>query len=180
VLKVNKKNSILDQLNRNQNIVVICNSEYYEKTMIDLHKAVSKKFKICMITIHKSFPALIKKFKEQGIDYSNYCFIDCISVENSKVKDSEQCIYTPSPVALTELAIAVTKMRQMHKTDLIILDNISSMLIYNKEPTVLRFLNFMMAKVRKAETKAIYLILKESRKEIVADLTLFADAVIES
>ncbi len=173
------KEDILSTLNKNQNVVLISSSRDHEQVMIDLHKAVSKKFKICMITIHKSFPALIKKFKEQGIDYSNYCFIDCISAENTKVKDSEQCMYVPSPVALTELAIVVTKMKKMHKTDLIILDNISSMLIYNKEPTVLRFLNFMMAKVRKTETKAIYSILKESRKEFIADLTLFADAVIE-
>ncbi len=180
-MKLTKENNILSNLDKDQNIVLICNSKENEKVMIDLHKAVSKKFKkICMITISKSFSNLIKEFKKQGIDYSNYCFIDCISAENSKVKDSKQCIYVPSPVALTELAISIDKMRKIHRVNLIILDNISSFLIYNKELPILRFLHAMMIKIRKTDIKAIYSILQEGRKSFIADLTLFADAVIES
>ena len=92
------------------------------------------------------------------------------------VQQSKQCLYVSSPTALTELALAMGKLRQ---TDLIILDNISSLLLYNKDAEVLKFLHGMMTKIRQTKTKAVYSILKESKKEFVADLTLFADAVIE-
>ncbi len=173
-----KENSILSQLKKNQNVVLISSSRDHEKTMNGLHKTVSKKFKrICMITVNKSFSALIEKFQEQGIDYSNYYFIDCISEKNMIVSQSKQCLYVSSPTALTELALALGKLRQV---DLIILDNISSLLLYNKDAEVLKFLHSMMTKIRQTKTKAVYSILQESKKEFVADLTLFADAVIES
>jgi hypothetical protein len=175
-----EKDNILSYLGKNQNIVLTCNSRDYEERMIDLHKAVSGKFKkICLITVRKSFDDLIKEFKEQGVDYSNYCFIDCISAELIKVRDTKQCIYIPSPVALTELAISINKMRTMHRIDLIILDNISSFLIYNQELPILRFLHAMMIKIRKTDIKSIYSILQGGRKSLIADLTLFADKVVE-
>ncbi len=173
-----KENNLLSQLKKNQNVVLISSSRDHEKTMSELHKAVSKKFKkICMITVNKSFSALIEKFQKQGIDYSNYYFIDCISKKNMIVEQSKQCLYVSSPTALTELALAMGKLRQV---DLIILDNISSLLLYNKAAEVLKFLHSMMTKIRQTKTRAIYSILKESKKEFVADLTMFADAVVES
>ncbi len=175
-----KESDILDCLKKNQNIVVIYNSVEHEKAMIELHKAVSDAFKICMITIHKPFSSLIKKFQQENIDYSKYCFIDCISAKNSLVKDSKQCMYISSPTALTELALAMEKIKKKHKVDLIILDNISGFLLYNEEVAVLKFLHSMMTQIRKTDVKAIYSILKESKKEFIADLTLFADAIIKS
>ncbi len=173
-----KENSILSQLKKNQNVVLISSSRDHEKTMSELHKAVSKKFKkICMITINTSFSALIEKFQKHGIYYSNYYFIDCISEKNIIVKQSKQCLYVSSPTALTELALAIGKLRQI---DLIILDNISSLLLYNKDAEVLKFLHGMMTKIRQTKTKAIYSILRESKKEFLADIELFADAVVES
>ena len=178
MLKLGKKTDILNELKKNQNVVLISSSRDHEKTMSELHKAVSKKFKkICMITVNKSFSTLIKKFQEEKIDYSNYCFIDCISKKNMIVQQSKQCIYVSSPTALTELALTIGKLRQI---DLIILDNISSFLLYNEDAELLKFLHGMMTKIRQTKTKAVYSILKESKKEFVADLTLFADAVMES
>jgi KaiC/GvpD/RAD55 family RecA-like ATPase len=180
VLRLAKTSDILSSLDKNPNTVVICNSRKHERMVIDLHKAVAKKFrKICMITIHEPFPILIKTLQEEKIDSSRYCFIDCISAEHSVVKDSKQCMYVSSPAALTELAIAIEKTRKKHNMDLIIFDSISALLVFNAETAVLRFLNFMVSRVRKTDTKAIYSILQETRKEFLADLTLFADAVIE-
>jgi len=177
---MNKENNILANLENSQNIVLLYNSKDNEKLMYDLHRAVSKKFKkICLVTIHQPFSTIIKKFEKEKIDSSNYCFIDCISAKNKKVKDTEQCLYIPSPSALTQLSLAITKVQE-HNVDLIILDNISSLLVYNKEASILKFLHALTTKIRETKTKVIYSILKESRKEFIADLTLFSDAVIES
>lgn len=179
-MKLGKEN-ILSCLKKNQNVVVVSNSQNHEQTMIDLHKAMSKKFKrICMVTIHKAFSILIKKFQEEGIDYSNYYFIDCISEGLTKVKDSKQCIYVPSPAAMTKLSITIEEVRKTHGIDLMIFDNISSLLIYNDKIAVLQFLNFIMTKTRQTNTKAIYSILQKDMKESMEDISLFADAVIES
>ena len=170
----------MSKIYQDQNTVVICNSKNHERIMTELHKTVSKKFKkICMVTIHKPFPTLIKKFQEEKIDYSNYCFIDCISAENRMDDAIDQCIYISSPVALTELAVAIEKMIDRFGTDLIILDNISSLLIYNQESAVLRFLHHVMTRVRKTDMKAIYSILQEGRKGFMEEMTLFADTMIE-
>ncbi len=173
------KKNILAQLNKNQNVVVICQGSDYTKKITNLYKEVSKKFKkICLVTIRKSSAALINEFEKQHINYSNYYFIDCLSVKSTK--EPEQRLYISSPTALTELALAIQKVRSKHKVDLIILDNISSLLVYNQELMVLKFLHSIMTKIRKTNTKAIYPVLQESKKEFIADLSMFADAVIKA
>ncbi len=173
------KNNILNCLKKNQNVVVVSKSLNYEQTMIGLHKAVSKEFKkICMVTLNKPSSALVKKFQEEGIDYSNYYFIDCVP-SKEKVRESEQYTYVSSPSALTELMLAIDKVKKTHQIDLIILDNLSSLLIYNKDMIVLKFLHSLMTGIRQTNTKVIYSILPKDMKGSMEDISLFADAVIE-
>ena len=174
------KNNIMGCLSKNQNVVVVSKSLNYEQTMMDMHKAVSKEFKkICMVTLNKPSSALVKKFQEEGIDYSNYCFIDCVP-SKEKVGESKQDTYVSSPSSLTELMLTIDKIKKIHQIDLMILDNISSLLIYNKDVIVLKFLHSLMTRIRQTDTKVIYSILQKDMKGPMEDISLFADAVIKA
>ncbi|MBW2984334.1 hypothetical protein KY361_04420 [Candidatus Woesearchaeota archaeon] len=167
---------IVGKLCNNQNILLVSSSKDHNQVLIDLHKAVSNKFKgILAILTHKSAATLASEFKKNNIDYSNYFFIDFVEEDNKP----KRCFTISSLFALTELALKIEKIKKMYKTDLIILDNILSMLIYNNDVTVLRFLHDMMVKVRKKGGKAIYSILKEGNEKLIADISLFADEIVE-
>ena len=174
------ENKILPQLDNTQSIVVVCKGRDYAKLMIGCYKEISKDFKkICLVALNKPFHDLIKDFQKEGLDCSNYYFVDCLSAKDTRLKESEQCLYVSSPSALTELALAIEKIRKTYQIDLMILDNISSLLIYNEEVTTLRFLHSTMTKLRQTNTKSVYCILQKDMKGPMEDLSLFADAVIE-
>ncbi|MBW2965956.1 hypothetical protein KY342_02515, partial [Candidatus Woesearchaeota archaeon] len=138
--------------------------------------AVSNEFKgILAILTHKSASTLASEFKKNNIDDSNYCFIDFVEEDNKPKK----CFTIPCLSALTELALKIEKIKKAHKIDLIILDNVSTMIIYNDNVTILKFLHNMMIKTRKKSGKAIYSILKEGNEKLIADISLFADEIAE-
>ena len=171
-----KENIILSQLHNNQNILLVSSSKDHNQAMIGLHKAVSTKFKrILAILTHKSASTLASEFKKYDIDDSRYCFIDFVEGDTKPKK----CFTISSLSALTELALKIEKIKKAHKIDLIILDNISTMLIYNDKVTILKFLHDMMVKVETKGRKAVYSILKEGNEKLIADISLFADEMVE-
>jgi len=176
---MDKKPIILQQLNTKQNIVMIIKSKDYSKVLTDLNKQISKKFeRICLVATSKPYKNLIKQLQDEGIDHTKYYFIDCCS-KKSEVNESEQCTYISSPQNLTQLAIAIAKTIKNKHVDLIILDSISGLLLYNDAVEVTKFLNNIMANLRSNHTKGIYTLLQEDLKGFLKTIFLSADAVIE-
>ena len=176
---MNEENDIINQLNKNQNIVIAYKSQDYPKNITNLYKTLFKKFKkICIITISKSCGDLIKKLQGEGIDTTNCLFVDCVPKKNKKAETSKQCISLQGPTALTELALTISEIRKK-PIDLIILDNLSSLLVYNDNLTVLKFLNGVVTKAQGTKTKEVYVILQKDMEGTMADISLFIDKIIK-
>jgi len=173
------KQNLLQKIKENRNTVIISKSLQQAQVAIDLHKVLSKKFKkIGVVMLHKSSSALLEELEKAKVNCSNYCFIDCESKRDAG--GIKECLHVSSPAALTELALSIEKMKKNYQPNLLILDNISSLLIYNNEALVLKFLHSVMQKVRQTKSRAVYLILEEGKKSFISDLSLFADMIIES
>ncbi|MFH1317031.1 MAG: hypothetical protein ABII01_05930 [Candidatus Woesearchaeota archaeon] len=121
----------------------------------------------------------MKKLQKEGIDVSNYFFIDCVTSGAKQIKDSDQFIYMQSPGALTQIGIAISTVLDTGSINLMILDSISSMLIHSKEVVMVKFLHNIISKVRTTKTKALYTILQKDMKGTMEELELFADGIIE-
>lgn len=161
-----------------QNLVVSVKTEDYPKLTGKLHLELAKKFKkTCILTMAEPFSEILAELEEKGIDASKFCAIDC-TPEKDNPKDSAECMNISSPADLTDMWIAVQKMRDIHELDLIVLENISSLLVYNKDVVVLRFLHSFIARLRTTKTKAILLMI-EGNKRFTDDLALFADEIIQ-
>jgi hypothetical protein len=169
---------ITKALNKDQNLVVLCKTKSSEGVMFDMCKDLSKKFNnVCIVTVNRPFSSLREKLNAENIDYSKFQFVDCISAKYMEQIPSKQCIYISSPRALTEMAITLTQMAK--NLEVIIIDNINGLFLYNGEVLTLRFLNSLVIRLRKTNTKILYLLLGETSKDRLADLSLFADKVIE-
>ncbi len=175
------KKQLNEALSENQNILISSTIKTHEDTIKAFHKFISKNFKkICMITINEPVPVLMKKLEKDGTDFSNYYFIDCISQSmNIKITRSEKCLAIASPAALTELSIAIANLTKANKIDIIVLDSVSSLLIYNQDVITLKFMHFLMIKVRSMNIKGAYTIMKDGKEQILSDLALFADKILE-
>lgn len=165
-------------LNKEQTLVLVCKSKASENLLFDLCRDASKKSKnICVITVNQTYSSIIEKFRQKKINSSRFQFVDCISAKYMSQVPSKQCTYISSPRALTEMAIVLSQLAG--KTDLMIFDNINSLFLYNGEVLTLRFLNSLAIRLRKTSTKAVCFLMGETKREMLADLSLFADKIIE-
>lgn len=170
------KDVLINNLSKFRNNVIICRNSDPVDSMIEIVKVVSKKYKkICFVSVDKPFPILTAKFKKEGVDYSNISFVDCISSLSLQQVPSRQCKYLDSPRALQSLAIILGE--ELHEADCLILDNVSSLLVYNDDVSALHFLNNLMHQMNFFNTKAVYLFTHDTRPEVMEDISLFADKV---
>lgn len=160
----------------NRNVVFLCRYTNPIDFTLEFLKSISSKSRVLYVSVNKSYSVLADKLKSEGISYSNWFFIDCVSSSLLMAeKPSPNCLYLSSPKSLVDLAIAIDD--HMDKADLIVFDNISGLLAFNDNVSTLNLLNTLMAKVRDIKKRAVYLLFHDTNKEVMEDLALFADKV---
>jgi KaiC/GvpD/RAD55 family RecA-like ATPase len=168
--------NILPIFKKNNNVVFLCRNTDPINFTIDFLKSLSPKTRVLYVTVNKSYSALSDKFNKEGINFSNWSFIDCISSSLFMAeKSSKQCLYLTSPQALVDLALAIDE--KMKSVDVIVFDNISGLLVYNGSVPTMQLLNSLMSKVRQTKIKAAYLLFHDTNAEVMEDLALFSDKV---
>ncbi len=176
------REKIIKELKRNQSIVLVTKSSNHNKILLQFCKKVAKQFKnIIFVTITKPFNKIRAELEIAGVDTSNYVFIDCISSRyNVEVKDSKNCVYVGSPEMLTDVSAAISRALQ-NQNALLLLDDVSSLAIYNENTNVLKFLQGTIIRLQKQNAKGIFLMLDDNKKEdMIKDLSLFTDKIIRS
>ena len=128
---------LLEMLKANQNLVVVATEKTHKSSILRVNKTLSKYFQsICYVAVTQSANTLIADFGKNGIDLKKYHFIDCISKKSGIKAISEQITFIPSPSALTNLGIAISKIMETKKSDLLFLDAVSPLLIYYDELSI--------------------------------------------
>ncbi len=170
---------LLKELKANQNLVLELERGYYKSGLAGANKIVSDNFKsICYIALSKPASAVMDDLKKEGVDIKKYSFIDCVSKKSRLKKLPKKTTFISSPKALTELAIVVSKKLHDEKYDLVLLDSISSMLVYNNELNVVKFLHFVMIAIKATKAKAIYVIMRNDLgRKGMREIELFADNI---
>jgi archaellum biogenesis ATPase FlaH len=146
--------TILKNIKPNKVVLFVIDPKKYHTVHLKILKGIieEKKFSGIYITVNKPYDALIKYLKEIKIPTENIFFIDAISKSVSQeIKLTENCLYIPSPSHLTDLGIALTQaLESMEKKEdkFLILDSISTLLIYNDFETVAKFVHFIISRLR--------------------------------
>lgn len=171
--------NLLKELKASQNLVLAWGRGQYKQGLLSANKAIAEKYKsICYITLTKPVRSVMSDLRRQGIDLKKYRFIDCVS-KKAGLKKARKTVFVSSPKSLTALGIAVSKALKKRKPKVLFFDSISSLLVYNSELDVVRFLHFLMIAVKGTKTKAVYPMLKNDlEKKLVREIELFSDKVI--
>ena len=81
---------------------------------------------------------------------------------------------------LTDVSAAISRALQ-NQNALLLLDDVSSLAIYNENTNVLKFLQGTIIRLQKQNAKGIFLMLDDNKKEdMIKDLSLFTDKIIRS
>jgi hypothetical protein len=136
------------------------------------------------VTFNRPYSTLKVAIEAQGLDLSNMFFIDLITESAGGKADrgaGERCFFVSSPKNLTELSILMEQamLRLPREKRFVFIDSISTMLIYNDQDTVLRFIHSLTGKMRLLGiTGIIFLLEKESDEKFRAQVAQFCDRVI--
>jgi hypothetical protein len=131
------------------------------------------------VSMSKPYSKVSKNLK--GVDLDNLLFLDGISSrlqEKSSLHDN--CINLQGPTSLTEASIFITKATIKGNVDFIIVDSISGILRYNNEKITMRFVEYVISKIKSVNTIGIFAIDgSDFNKPIVKVIKDLADGVVK-
>ncbi|MEK6958157.1 MAG: ATPase domain-containing protein [archaeon] len=168
-------------MRRAQSSMVIIPNREYAMGIDAVLRRVNRDFeRIAYINLNEIYDNLISHLKSMDVDLKKFFFIDAITISSyGEVKERDNCIFVSNPNALIELSLAITQALNLHKPDAIIFDSISTLLIYEDEGTVTKFVHSLIGKIKAAGVASYFTALEgDSNSEAIKDLGMFVDSVL--
>lgn len=160
-------------------ILHVLSSEKYFNDVIKILKKTNEK--VVYVTTNKPYEHLINLLKKAKIKTERFYFVDCISkyVSPEKMKKTKNCIFLESPGSVTDMAIAIDKAIGLVPGEkLVMLDSLSTLLIYNNETVVEKFSNFLVNRLRALNVSAMILTVDtDVDKDAIKVIESFVDVV---
>ena len=175
--------SKLKGLPENSVVLVIADTEEHNKVSLDiLNMLVNKKRQQGgFINLNLPCSKIDELLKIKDIDRRNVHTVCCKNGYDitEYEKKAKNCSFIRSPEQLTELCSSLEKIFEFGKYEFLVLDSVSTLLIYNKQNTVLRFLHFLIEKIRLSNIRGVIVTLAEkNNKELLDELSQFCDKTI--
>ena len=115
------------------------------------------------VTVTRPFESFIRLFVDLS-RYPNVTFIDCISRASGIVRKDDQCVYIESPTMLEKIMMEVINLFSKAPENagkFLILDSLSTLMIYNDPSLVTEFFYQLLNKTRSENIHSISLVVEE-------------------
>ena len=128
-------------------------------------ESLKNKEPVIFITTDKSPEDIKKELVKNKIFYGPYVkilrFVDCYSQQaGNNIEDTNDILRVSGPLALNEISIAVSKIEaefyRINPKHRIIFDSLSTLLMYSNPQMIGRFLQIMVAKIKRAGGSIIF------------------------
>ena len=175
--KINLKKELGDA----QVALLIIPNERYSEIIIDMAKQLARDYKhTCYVSLNKLYDPLVKSLQAQKVDVGKFFFIDGISRGVARSPEKiKNCEFLPGPHALTEMNISISKNLKAKKSDALLFDSLSTLLIYERETFVIRFIHALIGAIRGIGPRAFLTVLEgDTKSELVKNLGMFTDRTI--
>jgi hypothetical protein len=166
-------------------ILALSPSRTYRENTLTMIKGIQKgNLHIILICVNQPAAFLMDFYQRNGIDTRRIFFIDAITqyAIGSPGESTDNCVFVSRPNNLTAIGIAVTttlKKFEQEKT-IIFLDSVNAMLIHSSSVDLLKFIHFIINKLRIMNIAGILLAIEKGLDPILlTQLTTFADETVE-
>ncbi|MCX8175279.1 MAG: hypothetical protein N3E51_03680 [Candidatus Micrarchaeota archaeon] len=169
---------VQEELSRHQVLLVLMPNGNYDHIALAHLKKLSKK-PTCFVTLNKTYESLRELLEKKKISQENIVFIDAISKTiKSMPNQTKSCYFITSPTSLTEMQIAILRLMK-HGFEYVIFDSLSSILVYQKNAPIGKFVSALSNNARQNKNKLVFYMVKSSQhKALVDELKMFVDAVL--
>ena len=172
----------LEELPQKYVVLVVTKEDKYDLLIANLLKNFMESgMNGIFVTLNKSGNSLIEMLKEHGVDCSSLFIVDVISKgESEEELPVKNISFVDSPQDLTEMQTEINEFVEKLPSGehFFILDSLSTMLIYNAEKTVERFVHRLSERLRSHGFQSVFIIMDETRPEVINVLSQFCDKVI--
>lgn len=170
-------------LTSEQIILIQSEAQSLKKVNTEAVKSITEDgFHVIMVTTNQPSLILSKMYSRAGINLQNVCFIDAISnyALGKEEENNETTLFIGNPADLTDIGIALTKILNKIGTDdvCVVLDSISTMLIYASSSKISKFLHYLTNKIRLADIHCVLFAAKNGLDPgFMVQLTTFVDEI---
>ena len=141
---------------------------------------VEKGFEGIYVTINKSTNELLEEMKKNEVDSKKISFVDAVTkmVEGKQI-EGDQFTYLESPSDMLELSIGVDNAINSisSKKAFIVIDSITTLLIYNKDVSVEKFLHALSQKISDLGFVGFFFASESTNKELLDIISQFCDDI---
>ena len=134
------------------------------------------------VSVNKPLVDLLVKLPHTEFVNTQVEFVDCISqMSGAKEIESERAHYLESPQQLVELSMMIHKLvQQIEGKKFLIVDSLSTLLIYNKAEAIEKFVHSISNKIRSEHVFGVLLMIKtDENRDVIKILSQFSDSVVE-
>lgn len=176
----------LKEMDSNQLVLIVAPSRKIQEVDLFLlkHFLNTKKAFCVYVTVAKPYQTMLNILEKNKIKTDKIFFIDCITPVSAGggMQRVGNCVFC-QPQSLTNISITLTAALQSLPKEserVLVLDTISTLMLYNEAGTVTRFVHSLTGKMRQWGVKSIILTLEEETdKKVLSQLSQFVDKVIE-
>ena len=132
------------------------------------------------VTLNKPYGVLVKNLEKAGISSDSLFFVDGITnVPSTEEGTDHACL--GSGIDLSNLCIGISRaIGKMKDANFLLLDSLSTLLIYNDSKSVSKFAHLLTEKMRRWGTQGCLLTVEmNAEKDVVAQLAPFCDKVVK-
>lgn len=169
----------LDGLEKPVVLVLIDPIRYQDAVVEFLRYFTSKVQRGIYVTLNKPFAVLTRNFEKAEIPVDTLFFVDAITnVGAVQEQPTHVCLGTEKD--LSSLCIAISKaVNRFSGEKFLILDSLSTLLIYNDQKAVAKFAHLLSEKMRRWETSGLLLTVEmNAERDVVLQLAPFCDKVV--
>ncbi|MEM4266835.1 MAG: hypothetical protein QW404_02150, partial [Candidatus Nanoarchaeia archaeon] len=141
-----------------------------------------KKCPVIYICIDKPCSTIKKLMEKENIDPKIVVFIDVVTLMSRVEAKESNCIYISGPENLTDVCIALSETINSLSGNkpYIIIDSLSTLLVYNKSDSVVKFAHIFTAKTKQYGAKGLVISAKKSSDDqFVSQVFQFFDDSID-
>lgn len=165
--------------------LIIAPSDDVQKVNLQIMKHfMNKRKSSCVyLTIAKPYNTVLNILKKNKVSTGNIFFIDCITSLSTggDMQRSGNAVFC-QPQSLTNISIVLTSAIESlskEKNKLLLMDTLSTLLIYNEAGTVTKFVHSLASRLRGLGVKSIIFTLEEETdKKIISQISQFVDKTI--
>jgi hypothetical protein len=173
-----------DRLDKDKIYLCLSSAERLRENASSIIRGLlSRGYVVVVVTTNQPYAILKKTYEKDGIDLSRVGFIDTITryAVGEIPAGARGVRFTSSPSDLTQMGIAISdSLKDMGgKKAAILLDSVSTMLIYLPSANLSKFIHFVSSKLKILDMAGIFLAVEDGLDPILlSQLTTFVDQVV--